>query len=90
MKAYKNDEIVSVSIDLRKYPTLYNNKIAELVKEGCTEDEAKEIIGEHPYIEIELYYEIGYGLFGVESDAVECTEVFSPYTKEVLDCDFED
>ena len=34
-------------------------------------------------IELEVYYEIGYGLFAIESDAVGCGTIYSPYSGEL-------
>ena len=35
-------------------------------------------------IELELYYEVDYGLFGVESEAVEDNaDIASPYTMDI-------
>ena len=36
-------------------------------------------------IELELYYEKEYGLFAVESGAVESGTIYSPYSAELCD-----
>ena len=65
------------------YPQICKLKAEELVEEGLYssyEEAYKE--AENMETELELYYEKGTGLFAVESDAVECTPIYSPYTKE--------
>ena len=64
-----------------KFPIAFGNKVEELMEQGCTREEAEKLVGEME-IELEIYYEKGTGLFAVESEAVECTPIFSPYTKE--------
>ena len=36
-------------------------------------------------IELEVYYEVGYGLFAVEADAVESADIYSPYSGELCE-----
>ena len=36
-------------------------------------------------IDLELYYEKDYGLFGVECEAVECSDICSPYSGVLLE-----
>lgn len=91
MKINPADQIESVDIVLTeaKTPIAYNNKIQELVEEGCygTVEEAK---ADNPrfVLECEIYYEKGNGVFLVESDAINCScEIYSPYTQEILETD---
>ena len=81
-----NYESIKVTLSKGEYPIAYNNKIEELVEQGLyktTEDAEKE----NPTIEIEMeiYYEKHYGLFAVESAAVESGTIYSPYTSELCD-----
>lgn len=63
-------------------PVAYQNKVDCLKLSGLTEEEARKLALEP--IVLELYYEIGMGLFAVEAEAVEGGLIFSPYSKEEL------
>lgn len=83
---YDNYESIKVTLSKGEYPIAYNNKIEELVEEGLykTTEDAE---NDNPTIEIEMeiYYEKHYGLFAVESAAVESGTIYSPYTSELCD-----
>ena len=81
-----NYEPIKVTLSKSEYPIAYQNKIEELVEQGLyktTEDAEKE----NPTIEIEMeiYYEKDYGLFAVESGAVESGTIYSPYSRDLCD-----
>lgn len=79
-------EPILVHIDKNVAPIAYNNKIEELVEQGCytTKEEAEDA---NPYFELEceIYYEKGCGVFVVEEGAVESGTIYSPYTGEVCE-----
>lgn len=81
-----NYEPIMVVLTEDKYPIAYNNKIQELVEQELydTIENAKK---ENPIIEmeLELYYEKEYGLFAVESGAVESGTIYSPYSQELCE-----
>lgn len=79
------ESLCVVKLTKDKFPIAYENKVAELMEEcGYTRKEAEEIISDME-IELEIYYEKGFGLFAVESEAVDCNgEIYSPYTKDIL------
>lgn len=81
-----NYESIKVTLSKGEYPIAYNNKIEELVEEGLykTTEDAE---NDNPTIEIEMeiYYEKHYGLFAIESAAVESGTIYSPYTSELCD-----
>ena len=86
MKAIKmnnadNYESINIKLSKENTPIAYQNKLDELMdcKAFDTQAEAEAWLSKTP-IELELYYENGYGLFGVESEAVESTEIKSPYS----------
>ena len=86
MKAIKmndGDKYESINIKLSKEytPIAYQNKLDELMdcKAFDTKSDAEKWLSETP-IELELYYENGYGLFGVEAEALENMEIHSPYS----------
>ena len=86
LNTYDNYESIKVTLSKGEYPIAYNNKIEELVEEGLykTTEDAE---NDNPTIEIEMeiYYEKHYGLFAVESGAVESGTIYSPYTSELCD-----
>lgn len=74
-----NYESVSVSTDPVKTPVAWKNRVNDLIKSGCTQEEAESMAREP--IDMEMFYEEGAGLFLVESGATECVGVCkSPYT----------
>lgn len=79
-----NEEVINVYIDEVHYPNVFHRKLKELVDDcGMTEDEAREAITSQPFV-LELVYHPNYGLFAVESEAIDSTEIFSPYTGEEI------
>ena len=89
VQANSGDCYESIYITIRRdnYPILYQRKLEEMVEEGnysTIEDAEKN----NPIItiELELYYDKGYGLYGVETGAVEsgAESLCSPYTAEPM------
>ena len=76
-----NYESINIKLSKENTPIAYQNKLDELMdcKVFDTQAEAEKWLRETP-IELELYYEYGYGLFGVEAEAIESTEIQSPYS----------
>lgn len=77
-------ETIQIYLEPEKHPIAFAAKVAELVENGMDEEEARIDVMRHP-IEVEMYYEKYNGLFLVESEAVECVPIYSPYTKEQLE-----
>ena len=78
-------EPLNVFLTQEKTPIAYRNKVECLKLSGMSEEEACEIaLGP---IELELYYEVGHGLFAVEAEAVESGVIHSPYSGEELEED---
>ncbi len=76
-----NYESINIKLTKENTPIAYQNKLDELMdyKAFDTQAEAEKWLSETP-IELELYYEYGYGLFGVEAEAIESMEIQSPYS----------
>ncbi|WP_195594670.1 hypothetical protein [Bacteroides fragilis] len=76
-------EVIDVRLCPNKTPLAYQRKLKELVEiSGMTGDEAKTYLLRP--IQLELLYDYGLGLFAVESEAIESTEIYNPYTgKEI-------
>lgn len=70
-------------VKLKDYPIAFENKVLELMEQGNITREEAVFLAESIEIELEIYYEKGYGLFAVECDAVECGKIISPYSGEV-------
>ena len=81
MNDASNYESINVTLSNDHTPIAYKNKLDELksLRVFDTTDEAEKWLNSTP-IELELYYENGYGLFAVEADAVESSDVKSPYS----------
>lgn len=79
-------EIIKVRLDREHTPVAFAAKINELMNLEAfeTEDEAIKWLESEP-IDLELYYEPGYGLFAAEAEAVESQIVISPYTGKRLE-----
>jgi len=78
------EHLCNVRLTKDKFPIAFENKVQELLDEKVanTREEAENIIKDME-IELELYYEKGYGLFAVESEAVESGTIYSPYSGEL-------
>ena len=76
------EHLATVKLAKEKYPIAYENKVEELMEENSMSREEAESVIKDMEIELEIYYEKGYGLFAVESEAVESGTIYSPYSKE--------
>lgn len=80
-------ETIEVRLSPTKTPVAFNNKVKELVEEcGLSEEEAKREVMNMTFI-LEVIYEQSCGLFAVESEALDCSEVWSPYTQKEIECE---
>lgn len=85
LNSAENAEIIEVRLSKEKFPIAYKNKMEELIEvSGMTKEQAEKYL-ENCVIPMELVYHKEYGLFMVESEAVECATIYSPYTSEVCD-----
>ena len=76
-------ETIDILLTPEKYPVAFNRKVQCVMSGGMTRLEAEEYVRTTP-ICLEVYYDIGRGLFAVESEAVDNTEIFNPFTgKEI-------
>lgn len=73
-------ECIDVLLTPSETPVAYERKLYELVNSGITEEEAKSYLLQP--IQLELFYDYIRGLFAVESEAVDCSEIYNPYTGE--------
>lgn len=78
------EHLCNVRLAKEKYPIAYENKVQELVEQGLPRIDAEKCVNDM-VIELELYYHKEYGLFAVESDAVESGTIYSPYNGELCE-----
>lgn len=76
-------DVVDILLCPNKTPIAYQRKKKELMEQsGMTEPEAEKFLLQP--ITLELFYDMGRGLFAVESEPLDCIEIFNPYTgKEI-------
>ena len=93
MKANKvgQEETIDVLLTRRTFPIAFQNKLNELMEQGAfdNEEDATKWIESNPIV-LEIMYEKDSGLFAVESEAIECDTLVSPYSGERIECDYED
>lgn len=76
--------ITDIYLSETKHPIAFKNKLEELVESGLSESEARNFITTTPF-RLEIYYQKNCGLFAVESDACDCSKVYSPYTADEME-----
>lgn len=84
-KINKVGEEEFVTIRLRDYPNAFKAKCEEYVEQGLakTMEDAKDVLYDC-MIDLEIMYEKGEGLLGIESGALEShIDAYSPYTAEL-------
>ena len=93
MKANKvgQEETIAVLLTRKTFPIAFQNKLDELMYQGAfdNEEDATKWIESNPIV-LEIMYEKDSGLFAVESEAIECGTLISPYSGESIECDNED
>lgn len=87
LKLHNSDNIESINIQLcsEKTPIAYTKRVNSLVNSGLTLEDAQ-LEALEP-IEMEMYYDENNGLFLVEAEAINNTDIFNPYTQEFLEDD---
>lgn len=85
VKLNNSDQYESVMIHLSpaETPLAYEGRVKDMMIGGMSREEAEKAALE-PY-EMELYYEPGTALFGVDPKAVESGTVYSPYTGKLCE-----
>lgn len=76
-------DTLEVWLSQEKTPIIYQRKVKCLMRSGMTEAEAKHHITQVPMV-LELFYDVGRGLFAVESETVDSTSIYNPYTGEEI------
>jgi hypothetical protein len=74
-----SEEVIEVLLTKSKTPIAYELKCNELIKEcGMTQSEAETFLLQP--LQLELVYSYNLGLWAIESEALESTDPFCPYT----------
>jgi len=83
-----NYESVQIVLSKDKTPIAFENRVLSLMNDGLNRDDAEKTAGEP--IDVEMYYNPNAGLFLVECEAVECGNIYDPYTGELMEDETED
>ena len=75
-------ESIFVELSPEETPVAYNNRVECLMRSGLSEEIAKRTALDP--IELEVFYEVGKGLFAVEGENVKYGSVASPYSGEYV------
>jgi len=86
MKLNNADHYESIMVQLSetKHPVTFANAVKCLTLSGMSKEEAEQTVRTTPY-EMEMYYEVGVGLFLVDCGAVESGTVYSPYSGQLCE-----
>lgn len=72
-------ETIDVFLSPATIPNAFERKVRCLTSGGISREEAERTVRATP-LTLEIFYDIGRGLFAVESEAVDNIEIFNPYT----------
>lgn len=66
-------EVIEIRLSKEKTPIAFKSKVDELIEQGLnlSREEVEKYVS-NMIFPIEIYYEKGQGLFGIESEALEC------------------
>ena len=78
---FEKAEFITIRISKDKTPIAFANKVAELVENGFELADAEKM-ADGMELECEIMYHKGYGIFAVESEAIGCGDIYSPYNQE--------
>lgn len=80
-----HDEIINVITTSETNPITFQHRVKCLMLSGLPQDEAEKVASTIP-MKLELFYEVGLGIFAIDSEAVGNTPLYSPYTgREIPD-----
>lgn len=78
-------EVFQIQLDPVKHPIAYSHRVESLVGSGLPRSEAeREALMP---IDMEMFYDPGAGCFAVESEAIECTDIYNPYNGSIIEVD---
>lgn len=76
---FDSGDTIDIYIDPVKMPDIYRRKVKCLLTSGMSKEAAEKHLLQNP-LQLELFYDIGQGLFAVEAEAIDSTPIFNPYT----------
>lgn len=77
------DEVVEVTTSPDINPQTFKRRVRCLMISGMTRDQAEHYAITRP-MQLSLFYDIGRGAFAVDSEAVDNTLIYNPYTGEKI------
>ncbi len=77
------DETIEVTTSHKVNPLTFRRRVRCLMISGMTWAQAEQYATTHP-IQLSLFYDIGRGAFAVDSEAVDKTPLYNPYTGEEI------
>ena len=77
------DEIINVITTPEINPITFWRRVQCLMLSGLSQDEAENFASTTP-MGLELFYEVGLGVFAIDSEAVGNTPLYSPYTSREI------
>ena len=72
-------ETIDVLLSPNRHPIAFERKVRCMMTSGLTRPEAEAHVLVTP-LQLEIFYDVGQGLFALESEAIESITVFNPYT----------
>ncbi len=76
-------EVIDILLSPNRYPVAFERKVRCVMSGGLSRQEAEAYVLTTP-LQLEIFYDIGRGLFALEPEPIESITVFNPYTgKEI-------
>lgn len=72
-------EVIDIFLSPRTHPITFQRRVKCLMLSGLSQAEAEHIVCSEP-TQLELFYDIGLGIFAIDAEAVSNTPLFNPYT----------
>lgn len=79
-----NCEIITVHLTKEEHPIAFKRAVTNLMESGLSEEAAEFQIMLNGF-EMEVFYKEDCGLFMVESEAVDSTDIYDPYNGDVIE-----
>lgn len=77
------DEVIEVITTPGINPITFQRRVQCLMISGLSQEQAEHIASTEP-MKLELFYDIGRGIFAVDAEAVGNTSLYNPYTAEEI------
>lgn len=77
------DEVIEVITTPAINPITFQRRVRCLMISGLSKEQAEHIASTEP-MKLELFYDIGRGIFAIDAEAVGNTPLYNPYTAEEI------